>query len=112
MLEPGSLEDIQDSMDFSIGAYIEDLRSLAVADERLDQMEEEVTLRELGDKLSVEEDETPERPNAVLVAAISANSDKADEGLIAMMIAYSHEDPLRPLNKSICLITSLGLDID
>ena len=85
ILERGSLEDLENNTDFNIRAYSHDLTSLAVADERLDQMGVEITRRELGD-----------RPMQRRTTVISASSD----------------DPLRPLNKGICLITSLGLDID
>ena len=54
--ERGSLEDLENNTDFYIRAYSHDLTSLAVADERLDQMGVEITRHELGDRPYAEED--------------------------------------------------------
>ncbi|KAF9235495.1 hypothetical protein BU15DRAFT_77984 [Melanogaster broomeanus] len=77
ILERRSIEELEDHMDFSTGAYGHDLRSLAVMDERLDQMGLEVSRRERG-RLSTGEGETPDRLNAILAAAVSADSDETN----------------------------------
>ena len=56
ILERGSLEDLENNTDFNIRAYSHDLTSLAVADERLDQMGVEITRHELDDRPYAEED--------------------------------------------------------
>ncbi|KAG9310721.1 hypothetical protein JVU11DRAFT_9322 [Chiua virens] len=72
VLERRSVKELENDIDFDVGAYGQDLRSLSVVDERLDQLEEEMARRVGG--LSAE-DETPDRLNAILAAAVSAESD-------------------------------------
>ncbi|KAI9573717.1 hypothetical protein HD554DRAFT_2035454 [Boletus coccyginus] len=78
VLEQCLLKELENDVDFGIRAYGQDLRTLLVVDECLDQLEMEMICHGQGELPA--EDETPNRLNAILVAAVSMESDTESDG--------------------------------
>ena len=77
VVERCSMKECEDNLDFNIGAYIQDLKTLSVVDECIDQLELAISHCK-GEPPS--NNETSDWLNAILVAAISVEwGDGANE---------------------------------